>query len=199
MARSTRESILVAAGELLRCKGYAAVSVKDIVTASGAPIGSLYHHFPGGKEQIVRESLLSAAGAYALLIPALLAEHEDLGVGMRHVFAQAADDMATTGFANMCPIGSVAGEIADSHESLRAATAAIFASWIDGGTTYFAARGLDDAAARQVTTTVVAGLEGAFLLARAMRDVAPIVEMGNVLGARWAGVRLTSGAPAELR
>ena len=52
MARSTREAILTAAAELMRVKGYAAVGMKDIVAASGAPIGSLYHHFPRGKVQI---------------------------------------------------------------------------------------------------------------------------------------------------
>lgn len=49
MARSTRETILTAAAELMRHKGYAAVGMKDVVKASGAPIGSLYHHFPGGR------------------------------------------------------------------------------------------------------------------------------------------------------
>ena len=49
MARSTRESILTAAAELMRHQGYAGVGMKDIAEASGAPIGSLYHHFRGGK------------------------------------------------------------------------------------------------------------------------------------------------------
>ena len=52
MARSTREAILTAAAELMRHKGYGAVGMKDIAAASGAPIGSLYHHFRGGKVQI---------------------------------------------------------------------------------------------------------------------------------------------------
>ncbi len=72
MARSTRESILTAAAELMRHKGYGAVGMKDIAAASGAPIGSLYHHFRGGKVQIAREALINAGHAYALLIPSIV-------------------------------------------------------------------------------------------------------------------------------
>src|SRR3954468_13527966 len=105
MARSTRESILTAAAELMRHKGYAAVAMKDVVAASGAPIGSLYHHFPGGKTQIAREALVNAGAAYGLLIPTLVDAHDDLGEAIAAVFGQAAEDMATTGYANMCPVG----------------------------------------------------------------------------------------------
>ena len=94
MARSTREAILTAAAELMRHKGYGAVGMKDIAAASGAPIGSLYHHFRGGKVQIAREALVNAGAAYALLIPSIVDEHTDLGAAIEGVFTQAADDMA---------------------------------------------------------------------------------------------------------
>ena len=126
MARTTRESILTAAAELMRRKGYGAVGMKDVVAASGAPIGSLYHHFPGGKVQIAREALINAGAAYGLLIPTLVDSHDDLGEAVASVFAQAAADMAETGFVNMCPVASVATEVADTIEELRDATAGIF-------------------------------------------------------------------------
>src|ERR1700756_2648476 len=112
MARSTRENILTAAAELMRRKGYGAVGIKHIVAAANAPIGSLYHHFPGGKMQIAREALINAGGAYALLIPTIVNDHTDLGVATEAVFGKAAEDMAATGFANMCPVASVAAEVA---------------------------------------------------------------------------------------
>ena len=151
MARSTRESILTAAAELMRHKGYAAVGMKDIAQASGAPIGSLYHHFRGGKAQIAREALINAGAAYGLLIPSLVDEYTDLGEAIEGVFAQAAEDMAETGFANMCPVASVAAEVADTVEELRDTSARCLRGWIDGGAAYFAARGLDAQHARDVT------------------------------------------------
>jgi AcrR family transcriptional regulator len=190
LARSTRESILTAAAELMRQKGYGAVGMKDVVAASGAPIGSLYHHFPGGKAQIAREALINAGTAYGLLIPTLVDPHDDLGEAIESVFAQAAADMAETGFANMCPVASVAAEVADTIEELRHTAADIFTGWLDGGTAYFVSRGLPDDAARELTVALVGALEGAFVLARTLRDIEPLLAAGRVLAPRYRGVQM---------
>jgi len=193
LARSTRESILTATAELMRVKGFGAVGMKDVVAASGAPIGSIYHHFPGGKTQIAREALVAAGAAYGLLIPTLVAPHDDLGEAVESVFAQAATDMTETGFANMCPVGTVAAEVADTVEELRDATAAVFTGWLDGGAAYFASRGIPPTAVRDLTITVVSALEGAFILSRSLRDAEPLRAVGRVLGARYRGTTLTPG------
>lgn len=192
MARSTRESILTAAAELMRHKGYAAVGMKDIAQASGAPIGSLYHHFRGGKVQIAREALINAGAAYALLIPSVVDGYTDLGEAIEGVFTQAAEDMAGTGFANMCPVASVAAEVADTVEELRETSAAVFESWIDGGTAYFTARGLDDSMAREVTLALIGALEGAFVLGRTLRSVEPLLAAGRALAPHYRGAALQS-------
>jgi AcrR family transcriptional regulator len=197
MARSTREAILTAAVELMRRKGYAEVGVKDIAQASGAPIGSLYHHFRGGKVQIAREALINAGAAYALLIPSIVGAYTDLGEAIDGVFVQAAEDMAGTGFANMCPVASVAAEVADTVEELRETSAAVFTGWIDGGAAYFVARGLDEALAREVTLALIAALEGAFVLARTLRDAEPLLAAGRALAPQYRGVVLTE--PAQPR
>lgn len=194
MARSTRESILTAAAELMRVRGYAAVGMKDVAAASGAPIGSLYHHFPRGKVQIAGEALANAGAAYGLLIPTLMAPHDDLAEAITAAFTQAADDMAATGYANMCPVASVAAEVADTVEELRVTTAEIVTSWLDGGTAYFAARGLATEEARRLTIALVGALEGAFLLARTLRDVEPLRVAGAVLAQRYRGVTLAPTA-----
>jgi AcrR family transcriptional regulator len=198
MARSTRESIVTATAELMRHRGYAGVGMKDIAEASGAPIGSLYHHFRGGKVEIAREALLNAGAAYGLLIPAVFDGYTDLGEAIEGVFAQAADDMVHTGFANMCPVASVAGEVADTVEGLRTATRDIFTGWIDGATGYFVARQLDQPLARQVALAVVGALEGAFLLARTMRDAEPLLAAGATLGPPYRGIALAPRADADV-
>lgn len=194
MARSTRESILTAAAELMRHKGYAGVGMKDIARASGAPIGSLYHHFRGGKVEIAREALVNAGVAYGLLIPTVIDGYADLGEAIEGVFVQAADDMAATGFANMCPVASVAAEVCDTVEELRSATGDIFGGWIGGGTAYFVSRGLDASLGRQVTLALVGALEGGFLLARAMRDIEPLLAAGRALGPQYRGIELLTPA-----
>ncbi|PRC46111.1 TetR family transcriptional regulator [Mycobacterium sp. ITM-2017-0098] len=194
MARSTRESILTAAAELMRHKGYAGVGMKDIADASGAPIGSLYHHFRGGKVQIAREALVNAGVAYGLLIPTIVDGYSDLGEAVEGVFVQAADDMAETGFANMCPVASVAAEVSDTIDELRSTTSDIFTGWIDGGTAYFVARGLEEDLGRQVTLALVGALEGGFLLARALRDIEPLLAAGRALGPQYRGIELLTPA-----
>lgn len=190
MARSTRESILTAAAELMRHKGYGAVGMKDIAEASGAPIGSLYHHFREGKVQIAREALINAGAAYALLIPTIVDQYTDLGDAVDGVFTQAAADMSGTGFANMCPVASVAAEIADTVEQLREASASVFEGWVAGGTAYFSSRGLDPSRAREVTFALVGALEGAFVLARTMRDTEPLLAAGRALAPQYRGLAL---------
>lgn len=192
MARSTRESILTAAAELMRHRGYAAVAMKDVATASGAPIGSLYHHFPGGKLQIAREALVNAGVAYGLLIPTLMGPYDDLGVAIEAAFTQAAEDMAATGFANMCPVASVAAEVADTVPELRDTTAEIFTGWLDGGADYFRSRGLAPETARELIVALVGALEGAFVLARTLRSTEPLLVAGRALAVGHRGVALTA-------
>jgi AcrR family transcriptional regulator len=180
----------MAAAELMRRKGYGAFGMKDVVAASGAPIGSLYHHFPGGKAQLARAALVYAGTAYGLLIPTLVDPHDDLGEAVEALFDQAATDMAETGFANMCPVASVAAEVADTVEELRDTAAVVFTSWLDGGTAYFVSRGLPEGSARDLTVVLVGALEGAFVLARTLRDVEPLRATGRVLAPQYQGMRL---------
>jgi AcrR family transcriptional regulator len=199
LARSTRESILTATAELMRRHGYAAVGMKDVVKASGAPIGSLYHHFPGGKLQLAREALINAGTAYGLLIPTLVDPHGDLGEAIEAVFGQAAEDMAQTGFANMCPVASVAAEVADTVPELRDATADIFTGWLDGATAYFRARGLQEPMARDFAVVLIGALEGAFVLARTLRSTEPLLATGRVLAPQYRGVTLADSSAFSVR
>ena len=190
MAGLVPEEILTAVTELMRRRGYGAIAMKDIVAASGAPIGSLYHYFPDGKSQIAREALVDAGAEYALLILSIVNAHTDLGVAIEALFNEAADDMAVTGFINICPVGAVAAETAGTVESLRDACAGIFTGWIDGGTSYFEGRGVAEDQARELTLVIVSALEGAFVLARTLRDAEAVRAAGRVLADRYRGVEL---------
>lgn len=81
----------------------------------------------------------------------------------------------------MCPVGTVAGEVADSEPEVAAAAAEVFADWISGGTAYFTARGINNRAARELTLAVLSSLEGAFILARALRSPDPLLAAGSAL------------------
>jgi AcrR family transcriptional regulator len=165
--------------------------MKQIVAGSGAPIGSIYHHFPEGKAQIAREALVNAGIAYAGVIPAVLEDQVELGAGIRSAFEQAAEVMEQTGFANMCPVSSVAGEVANADESLRLAAAGVFTDWLTLGQHYFESRGLTPDMAEEVITAIICSLEGAFVMARTLRDTRPLIAAGTALSARYEGVEIS--------
>lgn len=184
-------------GEAMRTQGYAATGIKRVVEASGAPNGSLYHHFPGGKRDVAATALRQMGAAYAELVTGLFAKEGDLGTVIESAFVAAAEDMEQTGFANMCPVGTVAGEVADTEPELRSVVADIVDMWISGGTDVFVGRGLADEDARTLVTAVIAALEGAFVLARTQRSRDPLLAAGRAMGAFAASLPVASGPAAE--
>jgi AcrR family transcriptional regulator len=74
----TRTRILDTGAELFRRQGYAATGIKQIVTAAQAPFGSIYHHFPGGKEQLGAEAIRVSGSMYELLVPAVFGPAPDV-------------------------------------------------------------------------------------------------------------------------
>src|SRR3989440_12967033 len=102
----TRERIVESSAELFRRQGYAATGVKQIVTAAQAPFGSLYHFFPGGKEQLGAEAVRVSGTIYAQLIPAVFDPAPDPVTGVRAFFAGAAEHLVGTDYADACPIAT---------------------------------------------------------------------------------------------
>src|ERR1700735_3145549 len=113
---STRDRIVGASGELFRKQGYAATGVKQIVTAAQAPFGSVYHFFPGGKEELGAEAIRASGALYELLIPAIFDPAPDLVSAVRAFFAGAAEHVEQTDFADACPIATIALEVSSTSE-----------------------------------------------------------------------------------
>lgn len=184
MSTTTRDRLVVAVGELMRTHGYSAITVKQITAAAAAPMGSLYHHFPHGKVQIAAEALRSSGAAYIQLLPLLMDPHDDLRAAVPAAFADAARTLEESGWINMCPVGTVAGEIADSEPALRAVAVEVVTDWIGKGTAYFVGRGLDEPAARDLILGVLSSLEGAFVLGRTLRSTEPLLAAGQAMSSR---------------
>jgi AcrR family transcriptional regulator len=177
---STRERIVETSAELFRKQGYNATGVKQIVTAAQAPFGSVYHFFPGGKEQLGAEAILVSGAIYEQLIPAVFGPAPDPVTGVRAFFAGAAEHLRETGYADACPIATVALEVSSVSEPMREACARVFESWIEAGARRFRDAGLGPQKARELTVGMLAALEGAFVLARALRSVKPLEVAGEL-------------------
>ncbi len=176
----TRQRIVDASAELFRLQGYNATGVKQIVTAAQAPFGSLYHFFPEGKEQLGAEAILTSGAIYEQLIPAVFDPAPDVLTAVRDFFNGAAAHLLETDYADACPIATVALEVSSSSDTLRQACAEVFEHWIEAGTERFVAAGLTPEKARELTIAMIAALEGAFVLARALRSTEPLAIAGEL-------------------
>jgi AcrR family transcriptional regulator len=178
---STRDRIVETSAELFRKQGYAATGVKQIVTAAQAPFGSLYHFFPGGKEQLGAEAIRTSGALYELLIPAVFDPAPDIVTAVRDFFAGAAQHLVETDYADACPIATIALEVSSSSDPMRQACADVFESWIAAGAPRFIAAGIDEHKARELTISMLAALEGAFVLARAWHTTEPLQVAGEMV------------------
>jgi AcrR family transcriptional regulator len=128
VATTTRERILDAGAELFRRQGYAGTGLKQLVARAEAPFGSLYHHFPGGKDELTAEVIRRSAGHYLALFDDVVGPDSDVVEGVRAFFHGAAQTLEDTDYADACPIAVVALEVASTNDTLREAVATAVAA-----------------------------------------------------------------------
>jgi AcrR family transcriptional regulator len=180
---STKDRILETTAELFRRYGYTGTGMKQIVAQANAPFGSLYHFFPGGKEELGGEVIRRSGQMYFELFEAIFDQAPDVVAGTSDFFTGAAETLRQTDYADACPIETVALEVASTNEPLRKATADVFESWITGGTERLVEAGIPRVTARELATSMIAMLEGAFVLSRAMRSTEPLEVAGATASA----------------
>jgi TetR/AcrR family transcriptional regulator, lmrAB and yxaGH operons repressor len=190
---STRDRIIAASTELMRRRGYAGTGVKAVLSASHVPFGSLYHHFPGGKEELGAATLRAGGHAYRELVESYFTLEADVVETTERCFDDAAAFVESTDFIDACPIATIAGETASTSEPMRAAAAEAFESWLTVLEDRFVAGGLEPVTARELAVVLFCALEGAFLLARTVRDAEPIRIAGRAVAAEIARRLLAAG------
>jgi AcrR family transcriptional regulator len=177
----TRDRIVAAAAQLYGRYGYTGIGLKQVAAESGSPIGSLYHFFPGGKEELAAAALRMSGAGYQILVEGILENMPDLVSGIEQSFALAAETVASTGYVDACWIETVALEVASTSEPLRTVTAEIFEQWIDSCTAWVESHGVPPERARELGIAYITGLEGAFILARSLRSPEPLLATGRTL------------------
>jgi AcrR family transcriptional regulator len=176
---ATKQRIVERSATLFMRQGYASTGVKQIVAEAGAPFGSLYHFFPAGKEQLGAETIRWSGARYAQLIDVFFAPGADPVAATRAFFAAAGETLRETGYADACPIATVALEVSSTSEPMREACAEVFESWIGLTQARLVESGLTARAARALAISILASLEGAFVLARALRSTEPLLAAGE--------------------
>jgi AcrR family transcriptional regulator len=178
MAAGTKDRIVQHSAELFRRQGFAGTGVKQIVAEASAPFGSLYHFFPGGKDQLGEEVIRWSGAIYGQLIDAFYLPGADPVAATRAFFAGAAETLRESDYADACPIATVALEVSSTNEPMRQACADVFNGWVDSAAERFIEAGLTRKRSRALAFSILASLEGAFVLARALRSTEPVQAAG---------------------
>ncbi|WP_245883170.1 TetR/AcrR family transcriptional regulator [Streptomyces hyaluromycini] len=169
----SRERMLRGASELLREYGAGATSIDRVLARTGAPRGSVYHHFPGGRAQLVEEAVTRSGDHMLRRIDAAM-EAEDPLDAVDSFFALWRERLAESGYRVGCPIVAVAAETNDEAPQLARSAAAVFARWQEALAAHFHRHGLPQPRSTRLAAFVIAALEGAVIMSRAGRTTAPL-------------------------
>jgi TetR/AcrR family transcriptional repressor of lmrAB and yxaGH operons len=171
---ATRERVVSAAAELFRGRGVTGTGLLRILEQAEAPRGSLYHHFPGGKDELVLEALRFESARVETDLRRSLPDCTNEPQAI-HAFAEGlARSLETSDFRLGCPVSTAALELAAESEPVRAVCAAAYDAWLTLLSDRLHEFGYAPEPAQARAEFILATIEGGMLLARTRRD-------GNVL------------------
>lgn len=178
-----RQRLVAGAADLLRRRGLNATSIRELARHAKAPLGSTYHYFPGGKQQMVSEAVrFSGATMGQLLARALQAGPVS---GLRVFLDLWREMIVSTAFRAGCPVLAVATEEPQSEEDGVAllAAAEVFAAWEALLADSLRGHGVAEQQAEQLATLVIAAVEGSVAMCRAERSARPLDRISSQLEA----------------
>jgi TetR/AcrR family transcriptional repressor of lmrAB and yxaGH operons len=182
MARAAqhKHSLVRTAMRLFRRQGYASTGLQQILAESGAPKGSLYHYFPGGKEALGEAAVGMAGGLVREMLADLARRHPEPRAFLRAYARVMAGWMAESGFRSGCPVATTLLENAPQSPAITAAGRRAVDGWIEVVAGVLARGGLAPREARRRAGLVIAAMEGALLLARVRRSTRPILDVARL-------------------
>ncbi|GAA3529936.1 TetR/AcrR family transcriptional regulator [Nonomuraea rosea] len=170
----TRARLIDAARTLVEARGYYGTGLNEVIAAGHAPKGSLYHHFPGGKDQLTAEALTASAREIDALIKTLTEAAPSTQALLEAMLDALADRMEEAGYNKGCPIATVALEVAATHDELQKVCADAYGGWQRALTDRLILDGRAPGPADDLACCLLAMIEGALVLARARRSREPI-------------------------
>jgi TetR/AcrR family transcriptional repressor of lmrAB and yxaGH operons len=188
----TRKQLVTSTVELLRRQGAYGTGLQDVLNHSGAPRGSLYFHFPGGKEELVREAIQEAADAIDRSLRKSLDRHQTVAEGLANFLGRYAERLAASDFNTGCPVAAVALDVAAEGDRLRTACDWALTGWVSILAQGLREEGRSPEEAEALALTSLAALEGALVLCRARRSAEPLHAVAGQLS------RLLAAEPAPV-
>ncbi len=170
------------AAQLLRERGYTGTGFREVIELTGAPRGSIYHHFPGGKAELAGEAVEYVGSLARTVIDDSLADGDPIGALRAFVELWRAD-FERSGYRAGCPILAIAVENHDEAPELLDAADRAFGQWETAFAGALRRAGVGRARAARLASLVVAAVEGAIVVSRARRDPQPLLDVARELEA----------------
>ncbi|MBL4684359.1 MAG: TetR/AcrR family transcriptional regulator [Nannocystaceae bacterium] len=174
---------------LLRRQGYHGTGLTQIVKDSGAPKGSLYFHFPGGKEELAEAALAYSSVHMHDDLHQIIAAATSPAEAIEAITTALADRLEASDFLDGCPVATVVLEAAAQLPGLRAVCSASYGRWQTLIETFLIRSGIAKEQAEPTANLVLCAIEGALLLSRAHADTTPLRLAGTQLAALLDGLR----------
>jgi AcrR family transcriptional regulator len=169
----TKQRMIAAARRLFREHGYLGTALSDVVTESAAPRGSMYFHFPGGKEELAAEVTLLHASERIADINRAAATTRTPAELIAAFVARERDDLVSSNYREGCALAPIVIESTPASDQLSDATRRAFHDLIATLAARLTEKGLADDRAAQLATNVWSSVEGALILSRVLRSPAP--------------------------
>lgn len=165
----TKDRLIRTAADLFRKRGYHGVGLSELLSASNAPKGSLYHHFPNGKSDLALAASTWASDGMLRLIAASFEPAETFQDGAATLCHKLAKLFDKSGKWDTCPISATLFEGPD-NATFREHENHLFEGWITEVEHHASRLGLDDAAAKTASDTLFILVQGGWQLARTRQD-----------------------------
>ncbi|MGX9425067.1 MULTISPECIES: TetR/AcrR family transcriptional regulator [Bradyrhizobium] len=195
MTSSTRAKMVAGAADLLSRRGVNATSMREVVRHTGTPRGSISHHFPRGKQQLIEDAIVYAGAQVSKPLEQFTRERGTID-GLRAFIALWRKILERSRFQAGCPVLAVAVEryVSDAMDNAGAPDEAaqrhlldladgVFADWQQIMIAALRRDGVTPARARRLAALVVASIEGALALCRAARNAQPLDDVRQELEA----------------
>lgn len=185
---TTRDKLIAAMSSSLRARGFGSTAMKDLLATSGISSGSMYHFFPGGKEELAAAAIRDVGLDAAERIRKVFTASTSVAEGVRRIFDALIADLEQAEFAKGCPIGVPATEAVGLSADIQAACQEVFGAWVKAYADALIHEGWAEAEATSMGTAIVTTYEGSVTIARALRSTEAVARARDDVSARVAKV-----------
>ncbi|HDR4440066.1 TetR family transcriptional regulator [Bacillus thuringiensis serovar brasilensis] len=175
----TREKLIQTAAYLFQLQGYHATGLNQIIKESGSPRGSVYYHFPNGKEELAIEAIKYTGRCIEEQIKESMAQVLDPAEAIQHFIGVIANQFNDPKNIEGVPVGLLASETALINETLRCTCIEVFKTWTNVFAKKLVQHGFKQEEAEQLGLIINSMVEGGIMFSLAHKDKEPLLLISN--------------------